>query len=63
MVDSVKDSMVMSLSRPWEMVRVREAWRAAVLGSRRVGNNLATEQQPPREEICVTKSGVRGLVE
>ena len=31
-VDGIIDSMVMSLSKLWEMVRDREDWRAAVHG-------------------------------
>ena len=33
------------------------------IGSQRVKHDLATEQQQPREEICVIETGVRGLVE
>ena len=44
-LDSITDSMVMSLNKLWEIVKDREVWRDSVHGVQIVRHNLATEQQ------------------
>ena len=38
-LDGTADSMDMSLSKLWEMVKEREAWHAAAHGLQRVGHD------------------------
>ena len=44
-LDSITDSMNMNLSKLWETVKDRGAWRVAVHGFQRAGHDLETEQQ------------------
>ena len=47
-LDGITDAMDMNLGKLWDMVRDREAWHAAAMGSQGVRHNWVIEQQ----QIC-----------
>ena len=55
-LDGTTDAMGMTLGKPWEMVRDREAWCAAVHGSQRVGHDWGTGQFSSVQSCSVARS-------
>ena len=49
-LDGITDSMNMSVSKPWEMVKDREAWHAAVHGVTKSGTRLSNRTEE-RERV------------
>ena len=55
-MDGISDSVDMSLNKLGEIVKGREAWCAAVMGSQRVEHDLATEhKQKSYLGVCLGK--------
>ena len=54
-LNDITDSVDMSLSKLWEIVKDREAWSVAVHRSQRTRHNLATEQQSSLHSLCRVK--------
>ena len=60
-LDGITDAIDMTLSKLREMVRDREAWRAAVHGSQRVRHDCVTEYQQASHLLRVSCNQVEDV--
>ena len=51
-LDGIIDSMDMSLSKLWVIVKDKEAWSAAIHGVTKSQTRLTEQQQIPEEHRC-----------
>ena len=56
-LDSITDSMNMSLSKLWEIVKTGEPGMLKTMESKKVGHNLATDQQQRSVQLHVDGEG------
>ena len=56
--DGITDSMDMSLSKVWEMVKDREAWHSAFMGLQRIRHDWVTEQQQNSLTLAYVYNGI-----
>ena len=57
-LDGITNSMDMNLSKLQKTVEYREAWHAAILWSKRVGHDSATEQQQLKKSVILHHRGL-----